>query len=83
MFYQKTADKETCMYIKFYFRLDKTVPETGKIFKLFFREESTCRTQIFYWFSKFKSPTNDAEHSGCPTTKKMDENVAGIQGKCT
>lgn len=74
------------MYFKFYFRLDKTVPETDKMFKLAFRKETTGRTQTFYWFSKFESgltSTNDAEHSACPSTNRMDENVAGIQGKCT
>jgi hypothetical protein len=73
-------------YIKFYFRLDKTVPETDKMFKLAFREETSSRTQTFYWFLKFKSgvtSTNDAEHSGCPSMNKMAENVAEVQGKCT
>jgi hypothetical protein len=56
------------------------------MFKLAFKEETMSRSQTFYCFSKFKSAvtsTNDAEHSGHPTTYKMDENVAGIQGNCT
>jgi hypothetical protein len=35
------------------------------------------RIQAFDWFPKFKSgvtSVNNAEHSGCPSTSKMDGN---------
>jgi hypothetical protein len=61
------------MCIKFYFKLGKDATETFKMLKACFGEQTMGRTQVFEWFSNFKSGVTSAEDAKCsgrPSTSK-------------
>jgi hypothetical protein len=52
--------------------------ETIDMLEVCFGEQIMGRTQLFDWFSNFKSDVVSVEvakHSGCPSMNKTDENV--------
>jgi hypothetical protein len=56
---------------------DKTATETHKMLKYTFGEEPGSRIKKYISFPQFKNgvtSVTDAEHTGCPSTTKMDEN---------
>jgi hypothetical protein len=70
--------KEQHVCIKFCFKLGKNSVETFDMLEVCFREQKMGRTQLFAWFSKFKSDmisVEVAEHLGCLSMSKTDENM--------
>jgi len=62
-------------------KIGKSVTETFEMLKLAFGEETTCRTQMYEWWKRFKEGrtlVDDDPCSGWPSTSKTD-NVAKVR----
>jgi len=56
-----TDGKEQHVCIKFYFKLGRSSTETSETLKVPSGEQTVGRTQVFDWFSKFRSCVTSAE----------------------
>lgn len=67
--------------VKFCFLLGKTGTETLEMLKTAYKGDALGKTQVFEWFSRFKSgemSIEDQARSGRPSTARTDENVKKI-----
>lgn len=67
--------------VKFCFLLGKTGTETLEMLKTAYKGDALGKTQVFEWFSRFKSgemSIEDEARSGRPSTARTDENVKKI-----
>ena len=68
--------------VKFCVKIGKSVTETFEILKIAFGEESTCRTQTYEWWKRFKEGRTSVDNDPCsgrPSTTKTDDNVAKVR----
>jgi len=67
----------------FYFRLGKTAIVAHEMLQKAFKKEPLSRTQVFEWFTQFKTEMSVQNHlhSGRPSTIRTDENVEKIREK--
>jgi len=67
--------------VKFRFLLGKMGTETLEMLKTAYKGDASGKTQVFEWFSRFKSgemSIDDQARSGRPLTARTDENVNKI-----
>ncbi|XP_027851471.2 protein GVQW3-like [Aphis gossypii] len=67
--------------VKFCFLLGKTGTETLEMLKTAYKGDALGKTQVFEWFSRFKSgemSIEDQARSGRPSTSLTDKNVKNI-----
>jgi hypothetical protein len=77
-----TDVKKQRVCIKFCFKLERGATETSEILKVVSGEQTVRRTQVFVWFSKFRSSmtsAEDAEHLGLISTSKTGEYVERVK----
>ncbi|VVC25866.1 Transposase, type 1 [Cinara cedri] len=73
--------REQLAAIKFCFLLGKTATETLKMLKTAYKGDVLGKTQVFEWFSRFKSgemSIDDQARSGRSSTARTNENVEKI-----
>ena len=74
--------REQRAYIKFCFKLGKTVTECYEMLKTAFGEQAMGRSQTFQWFSQFKAgrtSTDDDERSGRPVSSSTPEMIERVR----
>jgi hypothetical protein len=73
---------EQSICIKFCFKIGKTATETYQLLQQAFGEDAMGRTQVFYWFPRFKDRRTSIEsnlHSGRPSTLRNKEMIAEVR----
>ncbi|PNF23469.1 Mariner Mos1 transposase [Cryptotermes secundus] len=74
--------KEQRVCVKFCFLLGKTAAETVGMLRQAFNDDALGKSQVYEWFSRFKSgnmSTEDMPRPGRPSTGRNDENIAKIK----
>ncbi|PNF31107.1 hypothetical protein B7P43_G15767 [Cryptotermes secundus] len=74
--------KEQRVCVKFCFLLGKTAAETVGMLRQTFNDDALGKSQVYEWFSRFKSgnmSTEDMPRPGRPSTGRNDENIAKIK----
>ena len=70
--------RERRTFIKFCFKLGKTVTECYEMLKTAFGEQAMGRSQTFQWFSRFnagRTSIDDDESSGRPVSSSKPEMI--------
>ncbi|VVC43979.1 Hypothetical protein CINCED_3A025691 [Cinara cedri] len=73
--------REQCVADKFCFLLGKTGAKTLEMLKTAYKGDTLEKTQVFEWFSRFKSgemSIDDQARTGRPSTARTNENVEKI-----
>ncbi|KAJ4448520.1 hypothetical protein ANN_10538, partial [Periplaneta americana] len=73
---------EQRLCVKFCFLLGKTAAETVGLLQQAFNDDALRKSQVYEWFSHFKSgnmSTEDMPRPGHPSTGRNDENIAKIK----
>ncbi|PNF18301.1 hypothetical protein B7P43_G14792 [Cryptotermes secundus] len=74
--------EEQRVCVKFCFLLGKTAAETVGMLRQAFNDDALGKSQVYEWFSRFKSgnmSTEDMPRPGRPSTGRNDENIAKIK----
>ncbi|PNF23334.1 hypothetical protein B7P43_G15555 [Cryptotermes secundus] len=74
--------KEQRVCVKFCFLLGKSAAETVGMLQQAFNDDALGKSQVYEWFSRFKSgnmSTEDMPRPGRPSTGRNDENIAKIK----
>ncbi|PNF38695.1 hypothetical protein B7P43_G17643 [Cryptotermes secundus] len=74
--------KEQRVCVKFCFLLGKNATETVGMLRQAFNDDALGKSQVYEWFSRFKSgntSTEDMPRPGRPSTGRNDENIAKIK----
>jgi len=76
----ESTEQRIC--IKFCFKIGKTAMETYQLLQQAYGEDAVGRTQVFYWFRRFKRvepPLKATPHSGRPSTSRNEEMIAKVR----
>ena len=76
----ESTEKRIC--IKFCFKIRKTATERYQLLQQAYGEEAMGRTQVFYWFRRFKEGRTSVEidpRSERPSTSRNEETIAKVR----